>query len=78
MNKIKLIIKGILLYVTIFAIILLVTGIDSICENGYFIYSILICILLCYACYKSISKEEAEILTFTKIYNKIIGGKDNE
>lgn len=67
--KIKLIIKGVLLYVTTFIVILWICGIDSIYDNGYFIYSIFIVIALVYTCYKTISMEEFEILTFDKFFN---------
>lgn len=69
--RIKLILKGVLLYITTFAVILFIGGVDSIYDNGLFIQSIIVCAVLCYACYKFISEEELEILTFNKWFNKL-------
>jgi len=69
--KIKLILKGVLLYVTAFAVILFIGGVDSIYDNGLFIQFIIACAALCYACYRLISEEEFEILTFNKWFNKL-------
>lgn len=69
MNKFKFIIKGMLLWTAAFVTILFVAGVDSIYDNGYFIHSIIVCITLCYASYKLISKEEFEILTLSKWFN---------
>ena len=69
--KIKLILKGVLLYVTAFAVILFIEGVDSIYDNGLFIQFIIACAALCYACYRLISEEELEILTFNKWFNKL-------
>lgn len=64
--KLKLIFKGVLLWVTAFAVVLFMLGVDSIYDNGYFIHSVIICTVLCLACYKLISKEEFEILTLSR------------
>ena len=64
--KIKLILKGVLLYVTVFAVILFIEGVDSIYDNGLFIQSIIACAALCYACHRLISEKELKILTFNK------------
>ena len=70
--KTKLILKGLLLYTTILAITVFISGIDSIYDNGYFTHSFTVCVALCYACYKLISKEEFEVLTLYKwIDNKL-------
>lgn len=69
--KIKLILKGVLLYVTAFVVILFIGGVDSIYDNGWFIQFIIACVALCYTCYKLISEEELEILTFNKWFNKL-------
>lgn len=66
MKRFKLILKGVLLWVTAFAIMFFVSEIDSIYDNGYFIHSIIVCAILCYTCCKLISEEEFEILTFCK------------
>lgn len=71
--KIKLILKGVLLYVTAFAVMLFISGVGSIYDNGWFIPSIIVCIALCYTSYKLISEEELEVLTLSKWFNKIIG-----
>lgn len=54
--KIKLILKGVLLYVTAFVVILFIGGVDSIYDNGLFIQFIIACAALCYACYRLISE----------------------
>ena len=72
MNKFKFIIKGILLWTTAFAVMLFISGVDSIYDNGYFIHSIVICAVLCYACYKLISEEELEKITMYKWFNKLM------
>lgn len=71
MKRFKFILKGVLLYVTAFVVILFIGGIDSIYDNGWFIQFIIICAALCYACYKLISEEELEILIFNKWFNKL-------
>lgn len=78
MKRFKLILKGVLLWVTAFAVMLFISGVDSIYDNGYFIHSIIVCVVLCYTCYKLISEEELEILTFYKWFNKITGEESCE
>lgn len=75
MKRFKLILKGVLLWVTVFAIMLFVSGVDSIYDNGYFIHSIIVCAVLCYICYKLISEEEFEILTFYKWFDNMLKGE---
>lgn len=72
MKRFKLIFKGVLLWITTFAVILFISGVDSIYDNEYFIHSIIVCVILCYTCYKLISKEEFEILTLYKWFNNIL------
>ena len=72
MKTIKLICKGVLLYITTLVVILCICGIDSIMELGYFIPSTAIVVLLVFVCYKTISEEEVKILTFDKYFNKLI------
>lgn len=75
MKTIKLILKGILLYTTMIAAMLYVCGVDSIYDNGYFLPATGIVALLIYICYKTITEEEADILSG----NKLFGGlPDNE
>lgn len=71
MKRFKLILKGVLLWITAFAVMLFISGVDSIYANGLFIQFIIACVALCYACYKLISEEELEILTFNKWFNKL-------
>ena len=73
MNKFKLIFKGVMLWITAFVSGFFITGIDSICDNGYFIQFLVVTIILYYICYKTISKEELETLTLHKWFNKLIG-----
>ena len=68
---IKLIFKGVLLYVTTFAVLIFIAGLESLYENGYFVYSLLVCAILCYTCYKLISKEEFDVLTFSRWFDKL-------
>ena len=76
MRKFKLTIKGIMLWITAFAVMLFISGVDSIYDNGYLIHSIIVCAVLCYACYKLISEEEFE--TLYKWFNKITGEESCE
>lgn len=70
MNKILLTLKGILLYATIMITILYISGIDSIYDNGYFVKGTLIIMVMIYICYKTINKEEFNILSLNKYLNK--------
>lgn len=71
MKAFKLIIKGVLLYVTILVTLLYMMGIDSIYDNGYFIHGLVIILVLVGVCYKTINKEELEILTLSKYFNHL-------
>ena len=71
MKTFKLIYKGILLYTTTIIIALVLCGIDSILEQGQFIYSASITVLLVYVCYKIISRKELDILTLNRYFNKM-------
>lgn len=75
MKRFKLILKGVLLWITTFAVMLFISGVDSIYDNGYFIHSVIVCAVLCYTCYKLISEEEFEILTFYKWFDNILKDK---
>lgn len=65
----KFILKGVLLYITAITVTLFIMGVESIYDNRYFIHSIIVCVVLCYTCYKLISEEEFEILTLFKWFN---------
>lgn len=65
-DKIKLVFKGILLYITFIVCMLSAMGIDDIYDKGYFLIDIVICAGLVYACHKTISEEELNILLMNK------------
>lgn len=71
MKKFKLIIKGVLLYVTTLVTLLYMMGIDSIYDNGYFFHGLILVLILVGVCYKTINKEELEILTFNKYLDNL-------
>lgn len=71
MKKFKLIIKGVLLYVTTLVILLYMMGIDSIYDNGYFFHGLILVLILIGVCYKTINKEELEILTLSRYFNHL-------
>ena len=66
MKKFKLIIKGMLLYITILVTIIFMMGIDSIYDNGYFFHGLILVLVLIGVCYKTINKGEFEMLTLYK------------
>lgn len=70
--KTKLILKGVLLWITAFAVMLFISGVDSIYDNGYFIQSLIVIAVMCYACYKLISEEELEKITLYKWFDKLM------
>ena len=41
-------------------------GVDGIYDQGYFFYGLILVLILVGVCYKSIDKEELEILTLNK------------
>ena len=71
MKTFKLIIKGVLLYVTTLVTLLYIIGIDSIYDNGYFFHGLILVLILIGMCYNTINKEELEILTFNKYLNHL-------
>lgn len=66
MRTFKLIIKGMLLYMTTLVIMMFIIGIDSIYDQGYFFYGIMLIAVLIFMCYKTVNKEELEMLTIPK------------
>lgn len=68
MKTMKLILKGILLYTTMILVMLYICGVDSIYDNGYFLPATGIVALLIYICYKTITEEEADILSGNKLF----------
>lgn len=71
MKTFKLIIKSVLLYVTTLVTLLYMMGIDSIYDNGYFFHGLILVLILIGVCYKTISKEELEILTLSRYFNPL-------
>lgn len=67
MNKFKLIIKGIMLWITAFVTVLFVSGVDSIYDNGYFFQTLIAVAIMIFCCYKLISEEEFKKITFYNI-----------
>lgn len=67
MKRFKLILKGVLLWITAFAIALFILGIDGM-SLSYIIISLVVISILCYTCYKVISEDELETLTFCKYF----------
>lgn len=59
-----LILKGILLYSTVFIVMLFISGIDSICENNYVIQFLIAIFFLISICCKLITNTELKQLTF--------------
>ena len=64
MNRFKLILKGIMLWITAFVTILFVAGVDSIYNNGYFFQTLIAVVVMIFCCYKLISEEEFKKVTF--------------
>lgn len=71
--RVKLILKGILLWVTAFAAVIFISGVDSIYDNGYLFQTLIAVAVMIFCCYKLISEEELEILSLHRWFiNKII------
>lgn len=66
MKSLKLFVKGVLLYITIFYTLLYMMSIDSIYDNGYFILASLIGIFLIGACFTFIESKDLDTLSFKK------------
>lgn len=64
--NIKLITKGVLLYITFLSCIIAAMGIDSLFDKGYIIETACIIVGLVYLCEKNITEEEFNTLTFSK------------
>ena len=74
---VKKILKGVLLWVTIFAVVLFLSGVDSIIDQGYLIPWLVVCAILCYLCYRYISESELNILSGAKWLDKKLESSDN-
>lgn len=68
----KIILKGILWYTTCIATLLLVIGIDSIINKGYFIPWLIVVVVLIYNCYKHISYKEVCIISLSNWFENSI------
>lgn len=77
MNTVKKILKGVLLWVTALAVILFISGVDSIADKGIVIPCLIVCAVLCYLCYKYISEDELFILSGGKWFDKKLGSSDD-
>ncbi len=70
--KLILILKGVLLWVTAFAAVIFISGVDSIYDNGYLFQTLIAVAVMVFCCCKLISEEEFEILSLYRWFNKII------
>ena len=71
--RVKLILKGVLLWVTAFAAVIFISGVDSLYDNGYLFQTLIAVAVMIFCCYKLISEEELEILSLHRWFiNKII------
>ena len=74
MKSIKLILKGILLWVSALIVIVSVCDIDSIADKGYgWLFGMVVLdIILILACYHTITEEEYKIVSGYNIFNKAL------
>ena len=74
MKSIKLILKGILLWVSALIVILSICGIDSITYKGcgWFFGMIVLNIMLILACLYTITEEEYKIVSGYNLFNKTL------
>ena len=74
MKSTKLILKGILLWISIIVVLLSVCGIDSIADKGYgwFFGMIVLNIMLILACFDTITEEEYKIVSGYNLFNKTL------
>ena len=78
MKSIKLIIKGILLWVSALVVVLSICSIDSIADKGYgWLFGMVVLdIILILACYHTITEEEYKIVSGYNLVNKAFGLED--
>ena len=74
MKSTKLIIKGILLWISTLIVLLSVCGIDSIADKGYgWLFGIVVLnIMLILACFNTITEEEYKTVSGYNIFNKTL------
>ena len=72
MKNIKLILKGILLWVSILIVMLSICSIDSIADKGYgWLFGIIVLnIMLILACFYTITEEEYKIMSGYNLVNE--------
>ena len=72
MKSIKLVFKGVLLWVSTLIILLSVCGIDSIADKGYgWLFGMVVLdIILILACYHTITEEEYKIVSGYNLVNE--------
>ena len=73
-KSIKLVLKGILLWVSTLIVLLSVCGIDSIADKGYswFFGMIVLDIMLILACFYTITEEEYKIVSGYNLFNETL------
>lgn len=73
-KSIKLVLKGILLWVSTLIVLLSVCGIDSIADKGYswFFGMIALDIMLILACFYTITEEEYKIVSGYNLFNETL------
>ena len=80
MKKFKLILKGILLWVSAFIILLSTCGIDGIVDKsyGWLFGTLILNIILILACLYTITEEEYKIVSGYNLLNKILKLDENK
>lgn len=80
MKKFKLILKGILLWISAFIILLSICGIDGIVDKGYswFFSTLILNIILISVCFYTITVEEYKIVSGNNLLNKILKLDENK
>lgn len=69
MEKFKLVVKAIVLWLTTFSALLFIAAIDSIYDAGYFTISLLTLIVLIVCCFMMISGEDFRKITLYNLLN---------
>ena len=69
--------RAVLLWVTTFAVILFISGVDSITDQGYFVPWLGVWSVLCYLFYRYISEDELYTLSGAKWLEKKLGSSDD-
>lgn len=72
MDLFKLVIKGIMLWITAFVTILFIAGADSLYDNGYFFQALIVVIAMCCTCLYTITEKECKIVSGYNLLNKTL------